>query len=82
MSYTPGPWAVMTGGSTGVYVTAEATPIANVNIGNKHNARLIAAAPKLLAALKAAKKDFIYSNHSWDSEEQVDKAIARAEGRR
>ena len=43
---------------------------------------LHAAAPELLAALKAAKKDFIYSNHSWDSEEQVDKAIARAEGRR
>ena len=35
-------------------------------------------APEMLEALRAVKKDFVYSNKRWESEGIVDKAIANA----
>jgi hypothetical protein len=47
--HTPGPWSVCAGDASWVSLPGVVKPI---NCGNKANARLIAAAPDMLAALQ------------------------------
>ncbi len=83
--HTPGPWFAASEGSykvasvtsnTGIYADTlpEAAQIAA-------DARLIAAAPDLLEALKAARRFVVSSHEPVGSElDDIDAAIAKAEG--
>jgi hypothetical protein len=86
MSHTPGPWTWVEG-YNGLYGSGEDNDVLTfadyegmyLSYSNKYthgNARLIAAAPDLLEALKAAR-----SFHWGDVEAQVNAAIAKAEGK-
>lgn len=82
MGHTPGPWTV--GEHRGVWVGpvvhADGKGVAFV-VGSEDNARLIAAAPELLAALKDLRV-FVSDNLIFSPEVAVaDRAIAKAEGR-
>ena len=95
MSHTPGPWVYKPFARTSraFTVTADVTDahrdIANV-LGlasdNEDNARLIAEAPALLAALKALLESNSW-REAWQSDELreafvvAERAVARAEGR-
>jgi hypothetical protein len=46
--YTPGPWTAERGGN----VSADGTVIACLQMGQQHNAKLIAAAPDMAEALR------------------------------
>ena len=90
-TYTPGPWFASEDGE--VYSKSSYTSVAMVlmNESGPDNARLIAAAPDLLEALKLFVSEYVELVESgdagfWDaeSEEKVKKAraaIAKAEGR-
>ena len=87
MTHTPGPWS-----SFGIYVTTEAgDTLARAEYSHcslpeaRANARVMAAAPDLLEALKAL-RDGAYGNPSMPEENaridaMADAAIAKAEGR-
>jgi hypothetical protein len=104
-THTPGPWHVGAQNDT-LYVIAGKPPslnndypvhdagrvvIAKVYPKDEANARLIAAAPELLSALKSAKEHLEYCGYGdkWEREyaeankleEKIDEAIAKAEGR-
>ncbi len=97
MPHTPGPWmtkraAVQTDGAYDFAVVTETTDIIAETFGRsgvatyhdaEANARLIAAAPELLAALKAAREFGLDDFKSGEQPiyEQMDAAIAKAEGR-
>lgn len=81
--HTPGPWRVDGGKLEGLTVRAGAMAIATIpgyGVGVRNdNARLIAAAPELLEALK-----FVMSAHGEQLESafaQAHEAITKAEGR-
>ncbi len=90
--HTPGPWYAEERDPSEWYVTTgqDGRDIAILEtISNgKANARLIAAAPELLEALKVAREWIgsdapAYQNGAWvlkDAQKQVEKAIAKAEG--
>ena len=93
--HTPGPWSV--GDKRGVWVGPVVTAedgkrgVAFVCGESDANARLLAAAPELLAALKVAADAIDYAQAQVDSENdrhnllvrlvQVQRVIAKAEGR-
>jgi hypothetical protein len=88
MTHTPGPWIVFNGdGSFGVLPAGRPGEIAECK--NTHDARLIAAAPDMLDALRLINKitspgtrtldDFI-RDMGWACDE-ARRAIAKAEGR-
>lgn len=68
MKHTPGPWHVMKGWDERSWMvdSANGTPIAAVSdtrLNARENARLIAAAPELLAALKGLiQEEFVFEN--------------------
>ena len=80
MTHTPGPWKAITGGADAKVVCPDGRSFLIGDIiyhdENKANANLIAAAPDMLEALKAT-LDVI---HERDIYEQVEQAIAKAEG--
>jgi hypothetical protein len=91
MSHTPGPWQVMDNSRTLLHVERQedGEAVCSVPRGKKGaaNASLIAAAPDLLAALKALRGDSWRHTVDWGPrderhaiEEQCDAAIAKAEG--
>lgn len=99
--YTPGPWTALGGGRTiGVYTTSrDDEPISqpvhvascwlSLEVDGHANARLIAAAPDLLAALKRVwvlPRPWIDGATSWERWEAacqaIDDAIKKAEGSR
>lgn len=61
-SHTPGPWRVRRTQTPGQFVTSEKvcdahnSVICNLHVNAEANGRLIAAAPKMLAALQQAEK--------------------------
>ncbi len=82
MSHTPGPWEIDTQGD-GIYGAQRTVHAARICTLTHHsrmeaNARLIAAAPEMLEALKVA-RDIL--NFKGERNEIVDNAIAKAEGR-
>lgn len=91
--YTPGPWAVCSSYTAGRIIVKAPQPTNRVLAGfgsedeplddiDWANARLIAAAPELLEALKAALKVIEgYCDH-WEQDvyEKAQAAIAKAEG--
>ncbi len=87
MSHTPGPWTVNTGWSQGTgdcYTINEAPGFAFDDKGEiPANARLIAAAPELLAVLKyiAEKRIELQFDTGSPLMRRVYTAIAKAEGR-
>ena len=90
-TYTPGPWSVIDDGiHAHVFIGAGAFPYGETIAEEvtQANARLIAAAPELLAALTAAHAalDSIYETEGLLTEERaalarIEAAIAKAEGR-
>jgi hypothetical protein len=83
--HTPGPWhydgqAYIFGPKTEMIAMIRGT---GEGLPEDANARLLAAAPDLLAACKMAVNDYTYSNHElWTSTCQVLlDAIAKAEGK-
>ena len=78
--HTPGPWH--TAGDQGVQIRSQRDQIAKVWTmrGNewKANARLIAAAPELLEALKAVLANSLDSKGLADAHKQARAAIAKA----
>ena len=98
MSHTPGPWEILTTNrKTYVVTNALSKPFVGQVIAGpttcpdwESNARLIASAPDLLAALEAVTKDYVelvQSDYppSWDVEKNSEviaarKAIAKAKG--
>lgn len=95
IQHTPGPWAVScesVDDEWAVVTTPGGAVIANVNADHRQdaNARLIAAAPDLLAALKDARDTIhmLVNSRGFEGEGTAeewtvdfDAAIARAEGR-
>ena len=88
MSYTPGPWVCFKNGEGKLLISdseVDAFPIAEVyGVQDEQNARLIAAAPDLLEALKrlAAYGDvFAYRFNETNPYEQAIAAIEKAEGK-
>ena len=89
MAHTPGPWVVQGQAVLSDRPYPEWKQIAGVRIGNadnwsdpegESNARLIAASPDLLAALKRLVE--YCNNHSdYDAIGEADAAISKAEGR-
>ena len=93
--HTPGPWEIEEyldfgdeywyGGNQGFTIHAGPAVLGSTNKGDipkaQANARLIAAAPELLAALKAAKKYTELLIFQVALNAQIDEAIAKAEGR-
>lgn len=88
-AYTPGPWS-LDGFPTAIW--ANGVWIASTNMDNvpiderRANARLIAAAPELLVALKAFPMLFVPASSAWGRQVQEWQdialaAIAKAEGR-
>ncbi len=83
--HTPGPWKILV--PDGSMIVANGHHIASVAMGgpidgpeDRANARLIAAAPDLLAALKEA-ADFVQPfNRASDLLDRIDAAIASATG--
>jgi len=81
MEHTPGPWAIVSNNKGVINVIGAAdcdgwsTKVALVNNKNNANARLIAAAPDLLEALKHARDQLRHPN------QMIDNAIAKAEGK-
>jgi len=93
--YTPGPWRVATKGPglLGIYADASASDlIAGIASADNQeaNARLMAAAPDLLAALEVALNDFDTWGEVWQSDDDdgvnfpavnaIRAAIAKARG--
>ncbi len=96
MSHTPGPWKVdamgnIWGADTKVCDMSEQPAMAagyyreKTDEEHKHNARLIAAAPELLEALKMAREELGGLPHSlgytFTHLPKIDAAIAKAEGK-
>lgn len=92
MGHTPGPWELIAcdrGQKWAVIATNEVYPEHDrlvAFVGEDANARLIATAPLLLEALKAARPDLAaysnsYGGHWLESLALVDGAIEAAEGR-
>jgi len=87
MRHTPGPWtAVADGGSVLIVTAARGNTMRVVDDSPREeaaaNARLIAAAPELLAALKEMLSSPTYGNEPSESAvELAIAAIAKAEGR-
>lgn len=92
--HTPGPWKV-TGGETSFYPMAVRSEVSQIcefhtwDVQKEANARLIAAAPDLLEALKAAQnwlREYHLSMDSpiddglFDLDDTIQQAIAKAEG--
>lgn len=85
-AYTPGPWESLDGGEIGeIFVDSDEGPVADLvkpeRGGSKRveaNARLIAAAPDLLAALKGFVQPA--GQYSGDLEAAAIAAIEKAEG--
>lgn len=86
MKHTPGPWSFQPGDSV-VYISGDRTPIAHTDTKayyQRHdeqdiaNARLIAAAPDLLAALKSVTNEW-REGYGLCCIDQVRAAIAKAE---
>jgi hypothetical protein len=84
--HTPGPWHVNAGDyKYHIYYSREQSDHYFVEVdGNdddeaKANARLIAAAPELLAALKTARKCLKSCHYVGPERETIDAAIAKAE---
>lgn len=81
---TPGPWHVGSGSAARIVYAANGWAIADAKVyhgGNKsgedfENARLMAAAPDLLEALKRARRQLVPSECDLSF---IDKAIAKAE---
>lgn len=89
-AYTPGPWHIGMKPGPIVYddkggEIADCRSISNERNENGHNARLIAAAPELLEALKELKKWWNTPAHvraDWNELKKImDAAIAKAESR-
>ena len=85
--HTPGPWTVILRGERGTFHVPEAQRheadesddgLDGYTI-SKSNARLISAAPELLEALKVARNNLQFLPPD-DVVEQIDAAIAKAEG--
>lgn len=75
-SYTPGPWTVLTTGSS-IVVVSDQEPVAMIG-HNRANARLIHAAPDMLEALIAAEGNSIDDDPAvW---KQIADAITKARG--
>ncbi len=87
-SFTPGPWHAMTdavySGSRGQNIVAS-TDVGTTNWGGRNaNARLIAAAPDLLHALRLCVQRIAHPNLSPDANVVLERAVAalaKAEGR-
>ena len=88
--HTPGPWEVsLTGGreravfkvdDPGGQICKFPGPLFGRTAETKHaNARLIAAAPDMLVALKQA-RDILTAHCNWQDVAFIDAAIAKAEG--
>lgn len=79
--HTPGPWTlsgnIVNGPHYAVAIVGGIYPTQDAN------ARLIAAAPELLAALKMARTAFVRRSNSYHSNflDELNAAIAKAEGR-
>lgn len=88
-THTPGPWYVAVGNIDGPCITGIlAGPVwvvGNIEcpIKNEADARLIAAAPEMLAALKQAQNALYFAQNpeSRGAAQVVGAAIAKAEGR-
>lgn len=94
MKHTPGPWTIVvppssSGFGRAIYRTTDDSPDQFVAyVGNwsqpPHievaDASVIAAAPEMLAALKAAVADF-EADYDWPTIDAMRAAIAKAEGR-
>ena len=87
-AHTPGPWAISPpmercSLGDGLYVQREAdgTPTAFASSGNLADARLLAAAPELLAACKAAIEEFreFMPTTAGDTLTMCEAAVAKAE---
>ena len=77
-THTPGPWEARPSRQCGVFSIIMGTFYASGYIGEA-NARLIAAAPDLLEALKAIK--WAMENDEYgEAERIIDDAVAKAEG--
>ena len=80
MTHTPGPWKAITGGADAKVVCPDGRSFLIGDIiyhdENKANANLIAAAPELLAALKALMDD----RHNWEAWLDAENVIAKVEG--
>lgn len=86
MKHTPGPWVAHPFGDNCYEILAGDTTVCDVPDSPwnpdrvEHDARLIAAAPELLAALKRLVE--YCDNHSdYDAIGEADRVIAKAEGR-
>lgn len=89
-THSPGPWMVepINGGQTYQITSAESrhfaviaeTPVDGTG-ADEANARLIAAAPELLAALEVVRRSAAWSNLSLETQSLICAAIAKAEGR-
>lgn len=89
MSHTPGPWHTGTDEDANVVYdsdcgfVAETTRDDGDSVSESDNARLISAAPELLAACKKAKKRFDELGLDWlgKGRDPLEEAIAKAEGK-
>ena|SRR3990167_183280 len=91
MSQTPGPWKVIEGKDdlARVYAETDHKGFCVASVNTNEDARLIAAAPELLAALREASnacnvcaaQDAANADYWFKKQRIVDAAIARAEGR-
>jgi hypothetical protein len=92
-TFTPGPWNIASdiydnrigiGSQSGVVVSAPRVPGALPGVRGIANARLIAAAPDMLAALIEARKQLeLYEQHATGehfNDTQINAAIAKATG--
>ena len=83
VKHTPGPWDYDMGDFS-IYALNDGMPIAaidNQQHGNEADAQLIAAAPELLAALKAILTAELFSADARAALQAGRDAVAKAEGR-
>jgi hypothetical protein len=91
MSHTPGPWSIEPCVAKGAWIAGPTKEWAALACGNtdetaRANAKLIAAAPDMLDALKRAKQSFdnsiMFPENDFDreTERMVNEAITNAEG--
>lgn len=92
INHTPGPWSARANGAQWVVDAGREQRVASVNtalMGQEANARLIAAAPELLAALRPFADIGVSENPDYQPMIRMDReailaaraAIAKAEGR-
>ena len=81
--HTPGPWTAIpddTGDEREWYVVTEEEGVLALSVSEEADARLIAAAPDLLAALKFVSTDPCFNVLGSVTHDEVRAAIAKAEG--